>query len=525
MLASATEVMITGAGPAGLMMACQLLSNHIRFRIIDKNLKTTDYSGALVIHAGTLEIFRQLGIEDDFLKHGRILKAINFSVNGQLKWRIDTSNYGSHLSEYPFVLLLEQSKTEALLSGYLENHRRHVERGVELKDFTEFSDHIENIVLDSNGKEETVISDYLIAADGGQSFVREKLEIPLIGKTHARSLFATDCEADLNLPDNEALIAISRNATTGFFPLGDHLWRIDGAFRWHMGNGEIDFNTIDGSFSGITKVKTNIHNPRWFSTFHSHKRNAAYFNTNRCFLVGDAAHLYSPVGAQGMNHAIHDACNLAWKMSFIIKKLAKPCILETYESERKQIAAKTSYVSDLLFSFLSTDRVLPKFGRISVLPFIIMIFKPVLRKPAIRQFLFRKISGVGVAYGKNILNSKSERKRIKGPESGERLPYFILNYEGKTVNIKDFISGSSFALLIFVVDKCPEFDAILEKFRKQVTITYLTRQAGTVELFRQFVIKRTTYYLVRPDFYIASTGHTCEYLEKYLSGVLIPVNR
>jgi 2-polyprenyl-6-methoxyphenol hydroxylase-like FAD-dependent oxidoreductase len=524
MRASVTDILITGAGPAGLMMACQLLKQRIQFRIIDKNNRISGYSGALVVHAGTLEILRQLGIAEELIGKGQILKAINFVFNGHKKARLEIGNYGKGISEFPFALLVEQSRTEELLISYLEKHGKRVERGSELTDFTEYTDHVESVVISADKTEETSISGYLIAADGGHSFVRSKLEIPLVGQTHYRSLFATDCESDLNLPENEALIAFSNSATTGFFPLGNSQWRIDGAFNGRLNGKEIQFEDIVSGFAGTTRVKAEICNPRWFSTFHSHRKSAAEFNTDRCFLIGDAAHLYSPVGAQGMNHGIHDAFNLAWKLAFVVKKLAKPCITETYEIERKEVSVRTANISNRLFEILSSEHNIYKVLRITLLPFMFKAFTLLFHKYFVRQYLFRHISGVGITYRRSILTFRPESSGMKGPDAGERLPYVMYRQNGINANIMDHITSTSFQLLIFAKGSCAEFDYLAGKFLSLQT-TIFTLQEGTKQLFSIMGIRKTTYYLVRPDYYIVCKGHSCHYLEKFLYGILIPQNR
>lgn len=503
-------------------MACQLIKHHIGFRIIDKDKRSTGYSGALIIHAGTLEIMNQLGIADDFVRRGKILRAINFMFNGNTRVRFEIDKMGEHVSEFPYALLIEQPETEALLTGFIEKHGYYVDRGVQLTGFTEYSDYVE-CKLTSDHNEFTIVSEYLVAADGGRSFIRSQLGIPLIGSTRAQLLFATDCRSNPGIPDDEALIAFSRSAAAGFFPLGDGLWRIDGAFRRHMNQKEIRFEDINGDFQRITKVDTVISNVRWFSTFHSQCMNAAFFNTGRCFLIGDAAHLYSPVGSQGMNHGIQDASNLAWKISFVIKKYAKPCLLDTYEAERKEVAENTARISDRLFNFLSTDRAFRRMLRNSTLPLVLSFFKRLFESQRIRHYVFRKISGTGIRYRGSIASYEPENSDAGGPSSGERVPYVIFTQDGKTDNIHNLIKGMKMHLLVFVIEDIPGLDSIIDRFIPQVSVHNFWMDSGTVELYKRFKVHRTTWYLVRPDFYIACKGHTSQDLEKFLFNILIPV--
>ncbi|HLO60855.1 MAG TPA: FAD-dependent monooxygenase [Bacteroidales bacterium] len=519
MLEGKTDILITGAGPVGLFMACQLVKHNMRFRIIDQSPGVTAYSGALIIHAGTLELFRQLGLAEEAIARGRILKAMHFSFNGKKAVRLDIGHAGKNQSEYPYALLLEQHKTENILIRFLEKNRVKIERETALTDFSEFSDHVDNYIT-CGFTDEKIVSSYLVAADGGHSLVRSKLEIPLLGKTHSRSLFATDCKASVNLPENEALIAVSPGATTGLFPLGNGKWRIDGAFLWHDANSDISFRNISDHFKRKTKLDFGLNEPSWFSKFESHQRNALFFNTERCFLVGDAAHLYSPVGAQGMNHGMQDAANLAWKMSFVLKKWAKPCVLYTYEQERKQVSEKTAHISDRVFNVLSSDRSALKFFRLRLLPFMLKLFLPLIKTTKVKEYLFRSISGIGAVYQGSVLSRKSAYGR---PCAGERMPFGVFTEGHKSEEITETIGNTRMQIFLLKKEQDTElFRKVIDRFKNQLFVREIEYKEATKLLFDRLSVKRTMFYLVRPDFYIACKGTDAEFLEKYLYRVLIP---
>jgi 2-polyprenyl-6-methoxyphenol hydroxylase-like FAD-dependent oxidoreductase len=520
MLEAKTDILITGAGPVGLLMACQLLRHNIRFRIIDQSPAMSDYSGALIIHAGTLELFRQLDLADEAIARGRVLKAINFSFSGKKSVRLDIGRAGKKQSEYPFALLLEQGITEMILSGFLEKNRVSIERETTLTDFNEFSDHVENYIT-CGFTDERIVSSYLIAADGGHSLVRSRLEIPFEGKTHRRSLFATDCKASVNLPENEAMIAIAPGATTGIFPLRNGKWRIDGAFLWHKANPDISFRIVSDHFKRKTRLDFSLNESYWFSKFQSHRRYALFFNTERCFLVGDAAHLYSPVGAQGMNQGMQDAANLAWKISFVLKKWAKPCVLYTYEQERKQVTVKTAAVSDRVFDILSSDRPALKFCRIYLFPFLLKLFLPVFKKPKVKEYFFRSISGIGAVYRGSAL---SQSGGVSGrPRAGERMPFGVYTENHKSQEITDTIGITQMQLLLLKKKQDTiSFRRVTDPFKNQLFVKEIEYKETTKLLFDRLRVRRTMFYLVRPDLYIACKGTDAVILEKYLYRVLIP---
>jgi 2-polyprenyl-6-methoxyphenol hydroxylase-like FAD-dependent oxidoreductase len=486
----------------------------INFRIIDKSANFSPYSGALIVHAGTLELLRQLGISDAAVNQGTILESVYFSFFGRRPLRIDISHIGHRQSEFPFALMIEQGKTQKILSNFLKGHGIIIERETLLTDFTEYSDHVESYIS-NNYAEEKIISSYLIAADGGHSFIRSKLGIPLAGTTRKRSLFAMDCTATLNIEPNGALFAFSGGATSGIFPLSDGKWRIDGAFEWHEKNATMTFRDVQENFMRKTKQNIEISDASWFSMFQSQRRNAVLFNTERCFLIGDAAHQFSPVGAQGMNHGMQDAANLSWKLAFTIKKWTKPCILYSYETERKQIAIKTAKVSDMLFDFLSTDRFFIKSFRIYFLPFLIRVLRHVIKLPVVSRFVFRKISGVGISYKNNpaLYNSSNNN----GPRPGERMPYASYTQGGNTINISDKMGPPRMHLFVFCRERnSDDYRNQSEKFRTKVEFHSFNYDEGTKLLFERFKIKKTTFYVVRPDMYIACSGRSPKVLEKYL---------
>lgn len=183
------NVLICGAGPTGLMLASQLAMRAIPFRIIDKNEDHTTQSRALVVHARTLEIFDQMGIADIALPQGRVAKAVNMLVQGKRQLRFNLGNVGERLTKFPYLLILEQFKTEKILTDFLAQKGHTIERGIELVDFTQHSDKITAIIKNAAGKEESITADWIVGADGSHSFVRQKLKIPFLGKTYSESLY------------------------------------------------------------------------------------------------------------------------------------------------------------------------------------------------------------------------------------------------------------------------------------------------------------------------------------------------
>ena len=352
---NSTDVLIVGAGPAGLMIACQLSLFNISFRIIDKKSCFSVHSGAMIVHARTLEVFRQMGLADKMLEQGRVVKTLSVYFNGKKTARLNLSGKASQLSGYPFIMMLEQSKTEQLLIEYLQQKGHRVEWKTELTDVIQHDEKVTVNLILPDSQRENVTSDYLVAADGSKSSVRQFLNIPFEGKTHDTSLFIIECDADIPLPSGEICFSFSKRATTGFFPLLGESLRIDATIRkFHGRSHRLTFETVQKVFNLKTKLNANIRNPQWFSVFHSHGRCAQSFRMNRCILVGDAAHLFTPVGGQGMNTGLQDAYNLAWKLAMVLQKRIQPQLLDTYETERKPVAIITCRSSDRFFKLAAS---------------------------------------------------------------------------------------------------------------------------------------------------------------------------
>ncbi|HEY3388119.1 MAG TPA: FAD-dependent monooxygenase, partial [Prolixibacteraceae bacterium] len=253
------DVLIVGAGPAGLMMACQLAIRNISFRLIDKKEFPTNYSGALILQARSLEIFQQMGIAQSAVQSGVIAKEIKLVFNGDKTFTIPLENFGNGLTQFPYLLLLEQSKSEQLLANFINNLGNPIERKTELDRFTQDESGVTSVLKLPDGQETTVNSKYLIAADGARSTIRKQLQIPFVGKTHPISLFVSDCKAKGNLSSDQLCFLFSDETTTGLFPLTDGKWRIDGVISQNKNAKDLlTFDEVSKSLADKTRVNVEI---------------------------------------------------------------------------------------------------------------------------------------------------------------------------------------------------------------------------------------------------------------------------
>ena len=519
------DVLIVGAGPSGLMMACQLTLWGISYRIIDKKELGTSCSGALILQARSLEILEQLGIADSAIKEGIIAEKIRASFNCNMPISLNVKNIGVGLTKFPYLLMLEQSKTEKLLENYISTFGIFVERKTELVSFSQDLGFVTSVIKLPNGIQETLKTKYLIGADGGRSFVREQLNIPFLGKTHELALFVLDAKAEVDLLANEIYFSFTRNASTGMFPLKDGRWRIDGTLPHNIKrNEDVTFQHVNKWFDDRTPLTIELSEPDWFSVFHSHQRFAAAFRQNRCFLIGDAAHIFSPVGAQGMNSSIQDAYNLAWKLALVIKNEASESLLETYHSERQALAKKIVHSTDRAFHMVSSGSRIAKFFRLRCLPLLLKILFPIIEKNSLfGQFLFKRISEIGISYHKHFSIKKFSNGRfsMRAPKPGDRLPFVKFRHNGLDTSTHEHLEPTSFHLLVFT--KRPDrsdYEVWAEKF-EFLSLEVIPYSEETASLFKRFGIRKEGCYLIRPDMYIAYRSKWMDArVEKYLDNYL-----
>jgi 2-polyprenyl-6-methoxyphenol hydroxylase-like FAD-dependent oxidoreductase len=525
---SQTQVLIVGAGPPGLMMACQLALRHIPFRIIDKREQHNGGSGALIIHARSLEFFNQMGIADKAISQGILVSKINVVFNGKKPLTLILNKMGNGQTKFPGLLLLEQTKTEQLLSDFLQSYGHSVERKSELTGFSQYDEGCTNIVKKSDGKNIVIKSKFLIAADGSHSFIRDQLKIPFSGKTYELSLFVFDGKAEIKLPHDEICFSFTEKSSTGIFPLQGGRWRVDGTIPKNISlKEEIVFGDIEPDYASRNRLKIKLHDPEWFSVFHSHQKYAGAFGYKRCLMIGDAAHVFSPVGAQGMNTGMQDAVNLAWKLTMILRGYSKDSLLNSYQIERQSLAKKMIKSTDHFYRIVTSDNKLDKKFRLQIAPTLLKIFFPVIeRQKKLSHYLFNAISEIGINYRKSPLSASGSGGlfRLNAPRPGDRLPYFLFNWGDQEVNLQDLPDSTLFHLFIFTMDSVPEeFSTWLKQYAGWLNVQHIPLNKGTKPLYRRLGIGKTGCCLVRPDMYIAyrSDKLNIKKLEKYLKRLSI----
>jgi 2-polyprenyl-6-methoxyphenol hydroxylase-like FAD-dependent oxidoreductase len=332
------DVLIVGAGPTGLSLAISLRQHGISVRIIDRAAAPATVSKALAVWSGSLEALAAMHVVDAFVTAGRRLNALCVGDAGHELARL-TIGEGID-SPYPFPLLLPQSRTEAILTTRLAALGTVVERGSELAGITQDREAVTATIKKTDGSSEQARAGYLVGCDGARSLVRQALDIALEGHTEPESFLLGDVKIDGgNLDHRNIYLWWHGGGTIALFPFEDSIWRIFGKRDEGVASDQTSLAELQQYADRHGPPGLRLRDPTWLSVFRINERVAARYHVGRCFIAGDAAHIHSPAGGQGMNTGMQDAVNLAWKLAYVLNGIGDPeLLLESYEAERRPIA-------------------------------------------------------------------------------------------------------------------------------------------------------------------------------------------
>src|SRR2546423_10233236 len=413
-------VLIAGAGPTGLVLAIWLTKLGVKVRIIDKTAEPGTTSRALAVQARTLEFYHQVGIDDAVIAGGVKVENLNLWVKGRRAARIPLQRIGEGLTPYAFALVFPQDAHERLLIQKLGELGVRIERETELLRFSQSDAGVTATLRRSDGSEEICDAVYLAGCDGAASTVRQQLAIGFPGGTYTGLFYVADVDG-IGEPVDDGLHADIEDADfILLFPLkGQRHLRLVGTVRDLPAgdHGTLTFDDVRGK--AFEHLKLNVGKVNWFSTYRVHHRVALRFRDRRAFLLGDAAHIHSPVGGQGMNTGIGDAVNLAWKIAAVLKDSPAENLLDTYEPERIRFARRLVATTDRACTLVTRRGGIARFVRTRIVPLVVPI---AFRIRAMRQLLFRTVSQTMVNYRESAL-SEGMAGKVRG---GDRLPWVDL---------------------------------------------------------------------------------------------------
>ena len=490
------QVLIVGAGPTGLALALWLARFDVRIRIIDKLSDVAPISRALGVHARTLEFYRQLGFAEQAVAAGIVMPGANLWARGRKVASVPFRNVGEGLTPYPFILDFAQDQHERLLIDRLRATGNAVERASELTGLSDNAGGIVATIRRANGVEERCHCAYVAGCDGSHSEVRRLLGVEFGGGTYEHLFYVADVTGRGPAVDNGVHVDLDEADLLAIFDMkGKGHVRLVGT----LPNGDApDGHERQLSFADVSRrpmehLHLTVDRVNWFSTYRVHHRVASRFRVGRAFLLGDAAHVHSPVGAQGMNTGIGDAVNLAWKLAAVVGGHASESLLDTYQSERIAFARRLVATTDRLFAMASKSGRVAALVRTRVFPAVVTLL---YRPHFVRRYLFRTVSQIEIRYRKSRL-SEGKAGAVHG---GDRLPWVqdaddkgSDNYETlKSLRWQAHIYGEA---SIGAREACDELGIELHVFRWKNEM----KRVG---------VARDALYLIRPDGYVALADST-----------------
>jgi len=500
MASEPVSVLIVGAGPTGLWLALWLTRLGIRVRIVDRAAEPGTTSRALAVHARTMEFGDQVGIADRMIAAGVRLESLNLWAGGRHAARVPIQRIGEGYSPFPFPLFLPQDVHERQLIERLDELGVKVERSIEVTRVEQNEQRVRAVLI-SNGVEEIVDAAYLAGCDGASSTVRDQIGIGFPGGTYSGMYYVADVDASGPAVDGGAHVDIEDEDFAIVFPLkaGERV-RLVGILRDRADpNREMNFEDVRGK--AIAHLQLQVTTVHWFSTYRVHHRVAERFRSGRVFLLGDAAHIHSPVGGQGMNTGIGDAVNLSWKLAAVLRGRADASLLETYEPERIAFARRLVATTDRAFTFATAPGRLARMVRTKLVP---ALAPTVTRIGAFRRLIFRIISQIRIEYRHSALSAG----RAGGVHGGDRLPWVELSS-----GADNFAPLTSLDWQVHVYgDVRPDLQAACAQIGLALhRFEWMTKMAAAG-------FERDALYLVRPDGYVAwaDGGTDPQQLRSYL---------
>jgi 2-polyprenyl-6-methoxyphenol hydroxylase-like FAD-dependent oxidoreductase len=469
-----------------LVLALWLTRFGIGVRIIDKLAAAGTTSRALAVQGRTLEFYQQFGFAQDVIDRGHKVSAVNLWVKSRPAARVPLGNLGQGLTPFPFPLIFPQDEHETLLINRLSALGVEIERQVELADFEDRGGEI-RATLRKSGTEEVGSYAYLAGCDGARSRVREVLGTGFPGGTYDHLFYVADVEAAGSPMNGELHIDLDEADFLAVFPLRDTgRARLIGSVRDDAAKDHEHLNFEDVRGRGMQNLRIEVKNVNWFSTYRVHHRVAQQFRKGRAFLLGDAAHVHSPVGGQGMNTGIGDSVNLAWKLAAALKEPRSSPLLDSYEPERIAFARRLVATTDRAFTAVISTSAFARFVRTKAIP----AFAPALfRVPAMGRFAFRTVSQITVNYRDSAL-SRGSAGRLHG---GDRLPWVKIG-QGEEDN---FAALTSMDWQIHVYGH-PTLELRTLADGRKIPLHVFPWGAG----MRHAGLRRDAAYLIRPDGYI-----------------------
>jgi 2-polyprenyl-6-methoxyphenol hydroxylase-like FAD-dependent oxidoreductase len=527
-------VLVVGAGPTGLTMANELARHGVRPRIIDRGSAPATTSRALVVQPRTLEIFDDIGVVEQAIAAGDPAseltitfaeKTVELEFAGQLT---GPQNY----TAYPEPRTLSQHDTERILTDLLSKQGVEIERSLALTDLTQDGDAVSASLRGEDGSIETARYRWVIGCDGAHSAVRKATGIPFAGSTYRDEFIMADAELDWKLPHGGLYGFPSPAGIFAAFSMpGENRYRIFGNFPpGPEGPGAEYSEPTHEEFQAMVDERVpfpaKVVKEYWVTRYRVHSRTVPRYRDGRVFLVGDAAHVHSPAGAQGMNTGIQDAYNLAWKLALVERGLADESLVDSYQAERHPVGVQLLRTTDRMFSVFGGQNPLARLARGRVAP---LLLGRVLAGQWVRRRFIGLLAQLRLHYPNSPLNAEDGSGWRKAPAPGDRAREADVMIEGRAGRLHEVFRGTQHTVLLFAglddeavpaVELCRIAEQIEQTYQGLVKARVVTAERfadhpaalgdPTRSAHRQYGVTSACAFVVRPDKYIGYRSRPVE---------------
>jgi 2-polyprenyl-6-methoxyphenol hydroxylase-like FAD-dependent oxidoreductase len=488
------DVLIIGGGPTGAMLALELAMQSVSFRIIDKEPVRSNKSRALVVQPRTLELLDRHGIMHDFLALGRVAMGVRLYVNKKLAFEFDLQDLGFDDTAFPSPLFISQADTELSLDKALQGYGLAVERPIAGEKLQQDTTGVTAWLRHADGREEQVRSKYVVGCDGAHSVVRHAASLRFEGAPYPQDFILADLHLDWDHPSDRLTMFMGQGMLLGF-PLKDGLFRLIGSRPSGLSAGAdptlADFQDI---FTQMAPGHGQLVDPVWISRFRLHHRTADRYRAGRLFVAGDAAHIHSPAGGQGMNTGMQDAANLGWKLARVVRGEADDRLLDSYDGERRRVGEHLLRTTDRLFQIGATRNPVFLFLRNMLVPWLL----PWVIKDRNRCAKWvRFMSQLGIRYrNSSIVDSASS---YHGPlRGGDRAPDGPLQgIDGTTTTLHVLCRGPTHHLILFSGRGTTAVD---ETALQGAAASFLEANSGWVRIHNVLATTDTAASRGKPDY-------------------------
>jgi 2-polyprenyl-6-methoxyphenol hydroxylase-like FAD-dependent oxidoreductase len=525
-----TPVLVVGAGPTGLTMANELARHGVAVRIIDRAPAAATTSRALVVQPRCLEIFEDMGVVTDALAAGspaRGFKVLFGNGKGARLEFADLLTGPRNDTRYQSLYTLSQDDTERILTKALAERGVEIERGLAATDLRMDGAGVTVTVRrDGIATTETIRCAWLVGCDGAHSTVRQAAGIPFEGSTYADEFIMADAELAWDLADGDLYAFPNRAGIFAAFAMpGEHRFRIFGnvAAGPSAEYSEPTPEQFQAMMDERLPLPAKVTKAHWVSRYRLHRRSVPRYRDGRIFLVGDAAHVHSPAGAQGMNTGIQDAYNLAWKLALVVRGLAGESVVDSYHAERHPIGVRLLRTTDRLFTAISGHGRVATFFRTRLAP---QVVSRVLTRPAIRTWFVGMLSQIRTSYPGSPLSREDGSGWGGAPAPGDRARQAAVLVDGQPAHLHDVLGGTRHTVLLFTgldsesrpaVELGPLAERIEAAYPNLVSARVISaeRDAGHPlavgdphrAAHRAYGVTRACAFVIRPDLHVGYRGH------------------